>query len=141
MKKLIFLLTLSFYVQNAHSQTENKPKEEKPAVVDDGLSDTERAKKEAREKIEGYRQRVLKGESMSALAKQYSDDPGSAKEGGCYKDIARGVFVPEFEEVAFKLKPGEVSEVFETQYGFHFVQLIDRRGEVVDVRHILVKTK
>jgi len=141
MKKLNFLLFLFLFVQCAHSQVENKPKEEKPAVADDGLSSTERAKKEARDKIEGYRQRVLKGESMSALAKLYSEDPGSAKEGGCYRDIARGVMVPEFEEVAFKLKVGEVSEVFETQYGFHFVQLIDRRGDIIDVRHILVKVK
>ncbi len=78
---------------------------------------------------------------MSTLAKLYSDDRGSAKEGGCYRDMGRGVFVPEFEEVAFKLKLGEVSEVFETQYGFHFIQLIERRGEVVDLRHILVKVK
>lgn len=64
---------------------------------------------------------------MAVLAKQYSEDPDSAKEGGIYKDVAKGVMVPEFENAAFSLKPGEVSEVFETQYGFHFVQLVARR--------------
>ena len=141
MKRNSFLFVIFLSVQFAFSQTENKPKEESPAIVDDGLSGTERAKKEAREKIEGYRERVLKGESMSSLAKQYSEDQGSVKEGGCYRDVGRGFFVPEFEEVAFKLKPGEVSEVFETQYGFHFIQLIERRGDVLDLRHILIKPK
>ena len=141
MKRIAFLLALSCFVQFAQSQTENKPKEEKLAIVDDGLSSAERAKKEAREKIEAIRLRVLGGESMSALAKLYTDDLGSAKEGGCYKDVPRGMLVPEFEEVAFKLMPGEISEVFETQYGFHFVQLIGRKGETIDVRHILVKWK
>jgi peptidyl-prolyl cis-trans isomerase SurA len=99
---------------------------------------SEKAKQAAKDKLEGYRQRVLKGESMSVLATLYTEDPGSAKTGGRYDNISRGMFVPEFEEVAFKLAPGEVSEIFETTYGFHFIQLIERRGDVVDVRHILV---
>lgn len=102
---------------------------------------SEEAKKAAREKLQGYRQRVLNGESMSVIATLYTEDPGSAKTGGRYDGIARGMFVPEFEAVAFRLKPGEVSEIFESAYGFHFVQLIQRRGEVVDVRHILVTAK
>ncbi|HWY37230.1 MAG TPA: peptidylprolyl isomerase [Bacteroidia bacterium] len=97
--------------------------------------------KQAFAKLEGYRQRVLKGESMSVLAALYTEDPGSAKTGGRYDNISRGMFVPEFEAVAFRLKPGEVSEIFETTYGFHFIQLIERRDDVVDVRHILVKPK
>ena len=142
MKKYAFLFVLSFFVQYVQSQVENKVKDEKAiSLQEDSLSGPEQPKKAARERIEGYRQRVLKGESMSALAKLYSEDPGSANEGGCYKGVARGAFVPEFEEAAFKLKVGELSEVFETQYGFHFVQLLDRRGDVIDVRHILVKIK
>ena len=97
------------------------------------------AKTLAKEKIESYRQRVLKGENMATLATLYSEDPGSVKTGGMYYNIARGQFVPEFESVAFNMQPGEVSEVFETQYGFHFVQLVARRGDLIDVRHILVK--
>jgi len=102
---------------------------------------TDEAKKEARAKLEGYRQRVLNGESMSVIATLYTEDPGSAKTGGKYEGIARGTFVPEFEAVAFRLKPNEVSEIFESPFGFHFIQLIARRGELVDVRHILVVAK
>jgi peptidyl-prolyl cis-trans isomerase SurA len=107
----------------------------KPAVSD-------AAKEEARTRLEGYRQRVIKGESsMSTLAALYTEDPGSAKTGGRYDGIMRGQFVPEFEAIAFRLKPDEVSEIFETQYGLHFMQLIARRGEMVDVRHILITPK
>lgn len=56
-------------------------------------------------------------------------------------NVARWQFVPEFEAVAFNLTPGGLSEVFETQFGFHFVQLVSRRGEVIDVRHILIVAK
>lgn len=103
---------------------------------------SEEAKKAAREKLEGYRQRVMSGEmSMATIAALYTEDPGSAKTGGRYDGIARGVFVPEFEAVAFRLKPGEISEIFESPFGYHFIQLIARRGELVDIRHILVTAK
>lgn len=99
------------------------------------------AKQLAREQLETYRKRVLNGENMSVLAALYSEDPGSAKNGGKYENVSRGMMVPEFEAVAFKLKPGEVSEVFETAYGYHFIQLIARKGELVDLRHILIIPK
>src|SRR4051812_16290522 len=79
------------------------------------------SKEAAKARLEGYRQRVLKGESMRVLATLYTEDPGSAKTGGEYYNIARGLFMPEFEAVAFKLNAGEVSEIFETTYGFHFI--------------------
>ena len=94
--------------------------------------------KDARKLAEYYRQRVLRGESMSTLAKLYSEDPGSSENGGQYDNVARGMMVPEFEKVAFSLKPGEVSEVFETQYGFHFIQLISQKGDTLSLRHILI---
>jgi peptidyl-prolyl cis-trans isomerase SurA len=99
------------------------------------------AKIEAREKIAGLRQRVVNGESMAAIAALYTEDPGSIKTGGRYESIARGTFVPEFEAVAFRLKSNEVSEVFETTFGFHFIQLIERKGEVLDLRHLLIAPK
>jgi len=100
------------------------------------------AKAEAKERLEGYRQRILKGEStMSTLARLYSEDPGSAKEGGFIGNVGRGMMVPEFEAVAFKLKNGEVSNVFETAYGYHFIELVQRKGELLDLRHILVIPK
>ena len=102
---------------------------------------TDEAKTLAREQLEVYRQRVLNGESMSVLAALYSEDPGSAKNGGRYESVMRGQFVPEFEAVAFRLKAGEVSEIFNTTYGMHFIQLVARKGESVDVRHILMSPK
>lgn len=95
-------------------------------------------KKDAKKLAEYYRQRALRGESVSSLAKLYSEDPGSAQNGGQYDNITKGMFVPEFEKVAFSLKPGEISEVFETQFGFHFIQLISRKGDVLSLRHLLI---
>ena len=102
---------------------------------------SEEAKKEAREKIEGIRQRVLKGESFSTLAVLYSEDPGSSKRGGELGFVERGSFVPEFEAVAFKLKEKTISEIIETTYGYHFMELIERRGEKINIRHILISPK
>jgi peptidyl-prolyl cis-trans isomerase SurA len=106
----------------------------KPPVNDE-------TKIETRAILETYRQRVVNGESMSVLCALYSEDPGSAKNGGRYESVMRGQFVPEFEAVAFKLKAGEISEIFETTYGYHFIQLVARKGESVDVRHLLMAPK
>lgn len=95
-------------------------------------------KKDAKKLCEYYRQRVLRGESMASIAKLYSEDPGSAPNGGQYNGIVKGMMVPEFEKVAFSLKPGEISEVFETEFGFHFIQLISRKGDVLSLRHLLI---
>lgn len=90
------------------------------------------------QRLEGYRQRVLKGEDFSTLAILYSQD-GSAKDGGELGFVGRGDLVPEFEAAAFRLRKGEVSEVVETKFGYHLIQLIERRGEQINVRHILIK--
>lgn len=95
-------------------------------------------KKDAKKLCEFYRQRVLKGESMASIAKLYSEDPGSAPNGGQYDGVVPGMMVPEFEKVAYSLKTGEISEVFETQYGFHFIQLISRNGDKLSLRHLLI---
>jgi peptidyl-prolyl cis-trans isomerase SurA len=103
---------------------------------------SEKAKKEAREKISSLRKQIVEdGESFAVKATLYSEDPGSARNGGEYDNIQRGSFVPEFEAAAFRLKPGEVSEVVETAYGFHIIQLIAKRGDFIDVRHILIAPK
>jgi peptidyl-prolyl cis-trans isomerase SurA len=97
------------------------------------------AEKEAyRQKAEELLKRVKKGEDFSALARLYSQDPGSAPEGGDLGFNDRTTFVKEFSAWAFKLKAGEISPVFETDFGFHFLQVIERRGEQVHVRHILI---
>jgi peptidyl-prolyl cis-trans isomerase SurA len=98
------------------------------------------AKLAAKEQLEEYRARVVKGEKMSTLARLYSEDPGSAPKGGYYQ-FGRGVMDPAFEAVAFRLKQGEVSNVFETAYGYHFIELQARKGEMVEVKHILIVPK
>lgn len=97
-----------------------------------------KAKQEAKDKLEALRSRVAQGEDFATLAILYSQD-GSAKNGGELGFVGRGELVKAFEAVAFKLKPGELSSIVETEFGFHIVQLIERRGEQVNVRHILIK--
>lgn len=88
------------------------------------------------------RERVLSGNAQfSTLATLYSEDPGSAGKGGELGFHARGYWVSEFETAAFSLKPGEVSPVIETQLGFHIIQFIERRGNTVNCRHILMSPK
>lgn len=88
------------------------------------------------------RKRILEGESsFSTMAVLYSEDPGSAKKGGELGFTGRGEFAQEFENVAFNLRDGEISEVVETQFGFHIIQLIERRGDYVNCRHILLTAK
>ena len=94
-----------------------------------------------KDRLYGLRSRILKGERFSTLALLYSEDPGSAKKGGELGFQGRGELVPEFEAAAFALKDGEISEVIETEYGYHILQLIERRGDYVNVRHILLTVK
>ena len=98
-------------------------------------------KLEVKDRLYGLRSRILKGERFSTLALLYSEDPGSAKKGGELGFKGRGELVPEFEAAAFALKDGEISEVIETEYGFHIIQMIERRGDNVNVRHILLTVK
>lgn len=100
------------------------------------VSETEIAM--VKEKLNSIRERVLKGEDFSTLANLYSMDPGSMTKGGNLGQIGRGETYPEFEAAAFSLKPGEISPVIKTEKGYHIIQLIDRRGEFVNVKHILI---
>ncbi len=108
-------------------------------VIKADISDDQ--KDRIRNKLNSFRDRVYKGEDFKMLATLYSDDPGSATKGGELGFVNRGDLVPEFERAAFRLKKGEISEVVESQFGYHIVQLIERRGEQINVRHILIKTK
>ncbi|WP_345949362.1 MULTISPECIES: peptidylprolyl isomerase [unclassified Mucilaginibacter] len=91
-----------------------------------------------RDKAEGLRTRVKNGEDFGTIARLYSQDPGSAPDGGDLGFFDRSQMVKEFTATAFKLKAGEISPVFESDYGFHFLQVIERRGEQVHARHVLV---
>ena len=97
--------------------------------------------KETENKLEKLKERVLKGESFATLAILYSEDPGSSRNGGLYNSIKRGMFVKEFEAVMFSLQDGEISDVFETEYGYHIVIMEEHRGDEVDIRHILMSPK
>jgi peptidyl-prolyl cis-trans isomerase SurA len=81
------------------------------------------------------------GADFETLARKYSDDPGSASAGGDLGFVKRGVFYPEFESAAFALKEGELSEAVESPVGFHVIQLLEKRGESIHARHILIKIK
>ena len=108
-------------------------------VIEPKVSEAERDR--GRGELAELRERILKGEKFSMLAKLYSQDPGSATKGGELGFFGRGKMVSEFEAAAFALKPGEVSPIIETQYGFHILQLIERRGNSINVRHILMQPK
>lgn len=94
-----------------------------------------------KERLNSYRERILRGEKIGALARLYSDDPGSASKGGDLGFVERGTLYPEFEAAAFNLKSGEVSQIVKTQAGYHIIQMIERRGESIRVAHILIQPK
>ncbi len=108
-------------------------------VLKPAVSEAERDK--VKLELARLRERILAGEKFGMLATLYSQDPVSAKQGGELGFFARGEMVAEFEAASFALKPGEVSPIIETQYGFHIIQLIERRGNTVNVRHILMTPK
>lgn len=93
--------------------------------------------------LRDYTERVESGDvSFSLLARMYSEDPGSARRGGEYGFQSRSQLVPEFANVVFNMTdPKKISKVFETEYGYHIAQLIEKRGDRVSYRHILLKPK
>ncbi|MCB2220335.1 MAG: peptidylprolyl isomerase [Bacteroidetes bacterium] len=93
-------------------------------------------------KLQEIRYRVINGENFATLAILYSEDPGSSKQGGELGLFGRGEMYPEFEAAAFSLKDkNEISDIVKTDAGYHILQLIERRGEYVNVRHILLRPK
>lgn len=104
----------------------------------ENLEETRRVKNKLRE----YREQIISGEKdFATIAVLYSEDPGSAVKGGELGLVNRGTMVPEFDAVGLALAEGEMSDVFETEYGFHIMQLIERRGEKYNARHILLKPR
>jgi peptidyl-prolyl cis-trans isomerase SurA len=108
-------------------------------VVYSKVSDEQR--EAAKSKAENLRERIIKGEEFNAFCRLYSEDLSSVKTNCELGLVPRGTFVPEFEAVAWNLKEGETSEVVETQFGFHIIQLIERKGEFINVRHILIQAQ
>src|SRR5690606_36970016 len=102
---------------------------------------TREEKQQYRDRAEELRKQVAEGADFATIARLYSQDPGSAPYGGDLGFNTRDGFVKEFSAVAFRLKPGELSPVFESEFGFHFLEVLERRGEEVRTRHILVQIK
>ncbi|KAA9333699.1 peptidylprolyl isomerase [Adhaeribacter soli] len=94
---------------------------------------------EARKKLEDIKKRIEAGEDFATLARRYSEDPASAADGGTLGFFKKKELVPEYEAAALSLEPGKLSRVVESQFGFHLIQLIERRGEEFNTRHILIK--
>lgn len=97
------------------------------------------AKFRVKEKLLELRSRILKGERFSMLAMAYSEDLSSAKKGGELGFLTRDELVKSFADAAFGLADGQVSQIVETEYGFHIIQMIEKRNNQVNVRHILLK--
>lgn len=102
--------------------------------------------KEDKEKViaelNKIRERIQNGESFATMAVLYSEDPGSAMKGGELGFVSKTDLVPEFSQVAFNLtSPIDVSPVVETEYGFHIIQMIEKKGNMMNFRHILMKPK
>ncbi len=102
---------------------------------------TEIMKQKYKEKAQAILDSIKAGADFAVMAKKYSEDPGSASQGGDLGFVKRGVFYPEFEAAAFALEPGQISEVIESPVGFHIIEMIERRGESIHTRHILIKIK
>ncbi|HBP45946.1 MAG TPA: hypothetical protein DD635_08575 [Flavobacteriales bacterium] len=103
---------------------------------------TETQKADVRNFLDSIRNEVSKGKlSMTLAASRYSEDPGSKYKGGCYPNINRGQFVPEFEAAVFDTPIGDLSPVFESDFGYHFLRVTDRRGQVFSACHVLISPK
>jgi peptidyl-prolyl cis-trans isomerase SurA len=101
----------------------------------------EENKAEARQKLLDYRSQILEGKSFNVLAIMFSEDPGSAASGGEIGFKMRGELEKPYADAAFSLTKNTVSKIIESRHGFHIIQLIDRNGEMINTRHILIKPK
>ena len=101
--------------------------------------DREAANIAVKERLLAIRERILNGEKFSTLARIYSQDPGSARKGGELGMASKSIFWPAFSDAAMSLKPGVVSQIVETPDGFHIIEVLDKKGDMFNARHILLK--
>jgi peptidyl-prolyl cis-trans isomerase SurA len=101
--------------------------------------DREAANMAVKEKLLGLRERIVNGERFATLARIYSEDPGSARRGGELGMAPKSIFWPAFSDAAMALKPGVVSQIVETPDGFHIIEVIEKKGDMFNARHILMK--
>ena len=101
--------------------------------------DREAAKLAVKERLLAIRERIINGERFSTLARLYSQDPGSAMKGGELGMASKSIFWPAFSDAAMSLKPGVVSQIVETPDGFHIIEVLEKKGDMFNARHILLK--
>lgn len=101
--------------------------------------DRETANLAVKEKLLGIRERIMNGEKFSTLARIYSEDPGSARKGGELGLASKSIFWPAFSDAAMSLKPGVISQIVETPDGFHIIEVLEKKGDMFNARHILIK--
>lgn len=101
--------------------------------------DREAANLAVKERLLAIRERILNGEKFSTLARIYSQDPGSARKGGELGMASKSFFWPAFSDAAMALKPGVVSQIVETPDGFHIIEVLDKKGDMFNARHILLR--
>lgn len=101
--------------------------------------DREAAAYVVKEKLLGLRERILNGEKFSTLARLYSEDTGSARKGGELGMASKSIFWPAFSDAAMSLKPGVISQIVETPDGFHIIEVLDKKGDMFNARHILLR--
>lgn len=111
------------------------------SIIQADPPDNEDNKAEARQKLLDIRSQILAGKSFNVLAIMYSEDTESAKAGGEIGFRVRGELEKPYADAAFSLTKNTVSKIVETKYGFHIIQLIDRKGDMVNTRHILIRPK
>lgn len=103
--------------------------------------DREAAAIAVKERLLSLRERIINGEKFSTLARLYSEDPGSARKGGELGMASRSIFWPAFSDAAMSLKPGNISQIVETPDGFHIIEVLEKKGDMFNARHILIKPK
>ncbi len=103
------------------------------------IKPSEESTREALAKIRSIKKMLQDGQDFTELASKYSQDPSAKINKGDLGWTSRGDFVPEFEQAAYALKTGEISDIVQTQFGFHIIQLLDRQGEKIHTRHILIQ--
>lgn len=101
--------------------------------------DREAANMAVKERLLSIRERIINGERFSTMARLYSQDPGSARRGGELGMASKSIFWPAFSDAAMSLKPGIVSQIVETADGFHIIEVLEKKGDMFNARHILMK--
>ena len=101
--------------------------------------DREAANNAVKERLLAIRERIINGEKFSTLARIYSQDPGSARRGGGLGMASKSIFWPAFSDAAMSLRPGVVSQIVETPDGFHIIEVLEKKGDMFNARHILMK--